>query len=83
MGLVSGIVVYILIWWVVLFAVLPWGNRSDDESAVPGAMRGAPAQPRMALKALVTTGVAAVLWLVAYVLIESGWISFRAMAPDI
>lgn len=79
MGWVTGIAVYLVIWWTVLFAVLPWGIRPDD-GAVPGSMAGAPARPRLALKAAVTSAVAAVVWLVVYAVMESGWVSFREMA---
>ena len=32
MSLTTAIAIYFLIWWVVLFAVLPWGIRSQEES---------------------------------------------------
>ncbi len=81
----TGIVVYALIWWTVLFAVLPGGTRPVDAEAASGGWRGAPADPRILRKALVTTVVATVLWGMAYLLIRSPWLSFRASAllmPD-
>jgi len=79
MGWVSGIVVYLITWWVVLFAVLPWGVRPPDEPE-PGHATSAPARPRLWMKFAVTTVVAAVIWLGIYGVIEAGWISFREMA---
>ncbi len=76
MNWVEGIVVYVLIWWVVIFAVLPFGVRAPDEF-VPGQARGAPANPRLWLKAGVTTLVSTAIWLVIWALIRSDWISFR------
>lgn len=72
----AAILVYFLIWWTVLFAILPWGNRAPEEPE-EGHAPSAPARPRIALKFLVTTLVAAVLWLVAFLIIQSDWISFR------
>ena len=72
----SGILVYFLIWWVVLFAVLPWGVRIPDEPE-PGHAAGAPSNPRLWLKALVTTIVSLVIWLAVYFMMESGCISLR------
>jgi predicted secreted protein len=74
---VQGIVAYVIIWWVVIFAVLPIGVR-PSEKGDPGYAAGAPANPRLGIKALVTTAVAAVLWLALYALIRSDLISFRA-----
>jgi hypothetical protein len=38
---------------------------------------GAPQQPRMWLKAAVTSAVAAIVWAGIYVLVKEPWISFR------
>jgi predicted secreted protein len=73
---VEGVVVYVLVWWVVVFAVLPWGVRAPKEF-VPGQERGAPARSRLWLKAGITTVAAAVIWLIIWAIIWSGLISFR------
>ncbi len=77
MNWVSGVVLYILIWWVALFAVLPIGVRAMDRPDAASGWRGTPAAPRIWVKVGLTTVVAAVIWLVAFGLITSGWISFR------
>jgi len=75
---VEGVVVYVLVWWVVVFAVLPWGVRPPRAGEmVPGQAPGAPIRPRLWLKAAVTTGVAAVIWLIIWAIIRSDLISFR------
>jgi predicted secreted protein len=72
MSLVSGLAIYFIIWWVVLFAVLPWGVRNHHEEGVEDEMAfaGAPVQPRIALKALVTTVVAGIIFAAIWVSIE-------------
>ena len=77
MNRVSGVVLYILIWWVTLFAVLPIGTRAAEQPDDVSGWRGAPAQPRLWMKVGITTLVACVLWLAAYAVIVSGWVSFR------
>jgi len=76
MSWLTEFVVYALIWWVVLFAVLPWGIERDENPA-PGHDAGAPKAPRLWIKMAVTTGIAAVLWVIAIWLIRSPWLSFR------
>ena len=73
---VQGVVSYVVIWWVVIFAVLPFGIRPTDEGDL-GHAAGAPANPRLWFKAGVTTLVAAVLWLALFLLVNSNLISFR------
>ncbi len=76
MGWVSGFVVYVILWWLVFFLTLPWGVRVPDETE-PGHATSAPANPRLWLKAGVTTLVAGVMWGIAYWIIEADLISFR------
>lgn len=76
MNWVEGVVVYVLVWWVVVFAVLPFGIRAPDR-LVPGEAWGAPARPRLWLKAAITTVIAAAIWLVIFLVVRSDWISFR------
>jgi predicted secreted protein len=76
MNWVTGAAVYVCIWMVVLFAVLPWGITPASE-VQPGTDPGAPADPRLLFKGLVTTAIATLLWIGFYLLATSDLISFR------
>ncbi|MBT7525725.1 MAG: DUF1467 family protein, partial [Rhodospirillales bacterium] len=65
-----------IVWWMVLFTTLPFGNRASDNPE-PGHADSAPEKPRMWLKAAVTTGIATVVWGVIYWVIDSNLISLR------
>jgi len=56
--------IYFLVWWVVLFAVLPWGVRNQEESGdiSPGTDPGAPAVHKVWIKLLWTTVIASVVF---------------------
>jgi predicted secreted protein len=73
---VQGVVAYVIIWWVVIFAVLPFGVRPVEKSDI-GHAAGAPANPRLWRKAGITTVVAAAIWAGFYALVQSHLISFR------
>jgi len=77
MSWLTGFVVYFLIWWTILFAVLPWGVRRE-ENPEAGHDPGAPAKPYLWRKVAATTLLSGLLWLVAYWLITADWISFRS-----
>ena len=61
-----SIAVYFTMWWIVLFAILPFGVKSQHEAGVTdipaGVDAGAPVAPMLARKALWTTVVSAVLF---------------------
>jgi predicted secreted protein len=71
MSVSTAIAIYFIIWWVVLFAVLPFGVHSQQESGAVarGTDPGAPTVPRLRSKLLWTTLVAAIvfaIWQLAY-----------------
>jgi predicted secreted protein len=71
MSLATAVAIYFIIWWTVLFAVLPWGVRSQEEggSIAPGTDPGAPSVPGLKRKLIWTTIVAAgvfALWYATY-----------------
>ena len=77
MGWVSGLAVYVVIWWLVIFMVLPWGVQPiSAEDVKKGHASSAPQRPRMLMKATVTTVVAAALWLLLYWAINAGALRF-------
>lgn len=79
MSLAGIIAVYFVVWWVSLFAVLPWGVRSQAETAdvVPGTDPGAPVRPLLARKILATTLLAALITGSIVYLTESGIVSLE------
>lgn len=76
MSITSAIVLFAVIWFLVLFVVLPLRltTQGDEGEVVPGTHAGSPSNPRMGLRMLITTGIAAVLWALAFATIVSGWI---------
>ncbi|HEY4773619.1 MAG TPA: DUF1467 family protein [Xanthobacteraceae bacterium] len=60
--------IYFILWWLVLFAVLPWGVRSQAESGdvAPGTDPGAPVLPHLLTKLAATTVISAALFGVFY-----------------
>lgn len=81
----AGLAIYFVVWWIVLFAVLPWGVRAQTPSEMtPGVEPGAPSAPLLLRKAIVTTIVAALVWALIAWLIVARPISFDSIPfmPD-
>ena len=62
---------YFVVWWTVLFMVLPWSVQRDDNPAI-GHDRGAPKQHRIGQKFLQTSLLSAVIWGVLFALAHYG-----------
>ena len=78
MSTTTAIAIYFLIWWITLFAVLPWGVRNQEESGevTPGTDPGAPAIYRVWHKLCWTTVVAAAIFGILYVAYTRGLIPY-------
>ena len=74
----TGFATYAINWGLVMFMVLPSGvRRIDPEDLGEGDDPGAPANPRILLRAAITTVAAAVIFCLIYVVFISGVFSFR------
>ncbi len=73
----TAFVLYVMIWWTLLFAILPVGTKPVADADTATGWRGAPARPMIGRKVLATTLLSLLVWGVAMLIINSGWISFR------
>jgi predicted secreted protein len=64
----TSILVYVMIWVVVLFMVLPWGVRLADKPE-PGHATSAPMHPYIGLKLLITSVISLFVWVIAYIIL--------------
>jgi predicted secreted protein len=74
----NALLLFLMIWWLALFAVLPLGVRPNPEADVVTGWRGAPLSVRLRRVAGITTLVAVVVWGLCYAVIASDWMSFRS-----
>jgi predicted secreted protein len=75
----TSLAIYFVLWWVVLFAVLPWGARSqqDDGEVTRGTEPGAPTMPRVLNKLMWTTIVSAIVFAIGTVVYLQGWVTLE------
>jgi predicted secreted protein len=81
MNLFSAFVVWLIIWWLVLFIILPIGIRGQAEEGdiVKGSEPGAPHTLDIKRKFIQTTIIASVLWMLTCILIVSGVIDWNML----
>ncbi len=73
MSLMTGVFIYLTLWWVVLFTVLPLGTITHAEAGIDkgdGGDPGAPVDPKLKKKAITTTWISAVLFAVLWLVIH-------------
>lgn len=80
MGLTGSIIVYVLIWWVIFFSVLPFGIESNKEifkDSIEGNDPGAPKNPKIAKKFLITTIITSILFIMIYYAVKLDFLNLR------
>ena len=80
MPVTTAVAIFFLIWWIVLFAVLPWGVKGHGEEGVPGSDPGAPVVARVWAKLLWTTVVATVVFAALAFVYLKGLVTLDDMA---
>ena len=80
MGTTGAIIVYICIWWIVFFSVLPIGIKSQRvkfKDDLRGNDPGAPKNPRIIKKFLITTLITSIIFIVIYYIVYLGLFNLR------
>lgn len=82
----TALAIYFVLWWIVLFAILPFGVRSQAEQGegagnqgAPGTDPGAPVKARMLRKMAWTTLISAVIYGVAMLAYSYGYLSIERL----
>ena len=80
MGITGSIIVYVLIWWMIFFSVLPVGIQSKKEQfkeRIDGIDPGAPNNPKIGKKFLITTIITSIIFIVIYYLVSFNLLNLR------
>lgn len=74
MNLVLAFAIYFVCWWIVLFAILPFGVTTQQETGevIPGTAESAPVAPKLIPKLFVTTIVTTIIFAFIYWMMVSG-----------
>tara|TARA_B100001063_G_C16651120_1_gene496040 strand:+ start:329 stop:583 length:255 start_codon:yes stop_codon:yes gene_type:complete len=80
MGITGSLIIFVLIWWIVFFSVLPVGIRSEKKifkESLEGNDIGAPKNPNIAKKFIITTLITTILYLAIYYVVTNGYFNLR------
>ncbi|HEY0218687.1 MAG TPA: DUF1467 family protein [Afipia sp.] len=77
----TAFAIYFVVWWIVLFAVLPFGIQSQQEGgeSAAGTDPGAPIVPGMGRKLLWTTVISAILFGIAWCAYLAGYLNVERL----
>ena len=81
MSISFAVAIYLLIWWTLLFAVLPLGLRTqgEDGTVVPGTPESAPTAPRLLRLALLNTVISALVFAAMWAAVRYGVVDLQQL----
>ena len=82
MGITGSIIIYVIIWWVIFFSVLPIGIQSNKEvfkEKIGGMDPGAPKNPKIGTKFLITTLITTIIFCAIYYLVKTDLLNLREL----
>ena len=70
-------IIYIIIWWITFFAILPIDVQRNKEIKIEGEDPGSPENPKMLKKFVYCTGITTILFIIIYLLMKFEYLNLR------
>ena len=72
-------IIYIIIWWMVFFIILPIDVNREKLIKINGEDAGSPENPKMLKKFIYCTGITTIIFVIIYLLIKYEYLNLRYM----
>ena len=70
-------IIYIIIWWIIFFIILPIDVNRQKPIKIEGEDSGSPENPKMLKKFIYCTGITTVIFVIIYLLIKYEYLNLR------
>ena len=70
-------IIYIIIWWIVFFTILPVDVNREKPIKIAGEDAGSPENPKMLKKFIYCTGITTIIFIIIYLLIKYEYLNLR------
>ncbi len=77
MSITGLAIIYIIIWWIVFFAILPIDVERKKLIKVDGEDPGSPENPKMIKKFIYCTGITTILFIIIFLLMKFEYLNLR------
>ena len=70
-------IIYIILWWIIFFAILPIDVERNNTLKVEGEDPGSPENPKMLKKFIYCTGITTILFIIIFLLMKFEYLNLR------
>ena len=77
MSLTGSLIIYVLIWWIVFFALLPIDVNREKKQNIIGIDAGAPENPKIIKKFVYSTLINSIIFIIIFLLVKYEYLNIR------
>ena len=77
MSITGLAIIYIIIWWIVFFAILQIDVNRTKTVKIEGEDPGSPENPKILKKFIYCTGITSIIFMIIYLLIKYEYLNLR------
>lgn len=77
MSLTGSLIIYVLIWWIVFFALLPIDVNREKKQNIIGIDAGAPENPKIIKKFVYSTLITSIIFIIIFLLVKYEYLNIR------
>ena len=77
MSITGLAILFIIIWWIIFFAILPIDVNREKPIKIHGEDAGSPENPKMMKKFIYCTGITSIIFIIIYLLIKYEFLNLR------
>jgi|TARA_B100000886_G_C20025338_1_gene327580 predicted secreted protein len=77
LSITGSLIIYVLIWWIVFFALLPIDVNREKKDNIKGIDPGAPENPKIIKKFAYSTLITSIIFIIIYLLVKYEYLNIR------
>ena len=77
MSITGSLIIFVLIWWIIFFSLLPIDVDRKHKEIIEGADKGSPENPRIIKKIIYTTIITSIIFIGIFMLVKYDYLNLR------
>ena len=77
MSITGSLIIFVLIWWIIFFSLLPIDVDRKHKQMVEGADKGSPENPKIIKKIIYTTIITSIIFIGIFMLVKYDYFNLR------
>ena len=79
MSITGSLIIFVLIWWIIFFSLLPIDVDRKHKEMVEGADKGSPENPKIIKKIIYTTILTSIIFIGIFMLVKYDYLNLRKL----